>query len=159
MKTALKVIAIATLGSLTLSGCYGQFALTQKVYDWNKSFNDKWVAEGVFLVTGVILPVYGIAAFVDAIVFNSMEFWQGTNPVSNTPAVLSENTRILPGKDGRNAKLTHNNDGSISVSIMEGNAAVGSFVLVREADRVKAVDHKGNVIAWADQAGILHNAN
>ena len=51
---------------LLLSGCYGPFYLTRKVYHWNGQVGDKWVNEAVFLLLSWA-PVYGFATLFDAI--------------------------------------------------------------------------------------------
>lgn len=76
------VLAVATLGLLSSSACFGSFNLTRKVWTFNKNVSpDKFVQELVFLAFAVI-PVYSIAGFLDVIVINSIEFWTGENPVS-----------------------------------------------------------------------------
>jgi len=66
---------------LSLQGCYGKMALTRKVYALNGSIQDKFVRS---LVTWafIIVPVYGISALVDFVLFNTIEFWSGKNPVA-----------------------------------------------------------------------------
>jgi len=75
-----KTMAIVLIIALFTTGCTGSFNLTRKVYSWHRSQTDKWTDELCFLVVA-LLPVYGIATFADAIVFNSIEFWTGKNPV------------------------------------------------------------------------------
>jgi hypothetical protein len=75
------LLAVAMLAT----GCYGPFTLTKKLHSWNGQVSEnKWAVEGVFLVTAVLLPVYGIATLADAIFFNSVEFWTGSNPLDST---------------------------------------------------------------------------
>jgi hypothetical protein len=86
-----KSVLFAVAASLCLSvfaGCYGPFRLTKKVYDWNGSISDKWGREAVFLVLYVV-PVYGISLFADAVLFNSIEFWSGDNPIAAAPGTQS----------------------------------------------------------------------
>lgn len=68
--------------ALSATGCYGKFALSKKVYDWNGSLGNKWVVELVFLVLGAV-QVYTIAGIVDALVLNLIEFWTGANPLAS----------------------------------------------------------------------------
>lgn len=87
------VLATAAAGLLGSSACIGSFHLTRKVYAFNKGVSpDKWVQELVFLAFAVV-PVYSIAAGLDAIIINSIEFWTGNNPV-----MLS---KVVPTEDGR----------------------------------------------------------
>lgn len=76
-----RVLCGALAGIMILSvGCTGPFALTKKVHEWQTSPEEKWVDEAAF-VGCVILPVYGIATLADAVIFNSVEFWTGDNPM------------------------------------------------------------------------------
>jgi len=70
-----------SIAMLSLQGCYGKMALTKKVYALNGSVQDKFVRS---LVTWafVIVPVYGVSALVDFVLFNTIEFWSGKNPVA-----------------------------------------------------------------------------
>ncbi|HTE04886.1 MAG TPA: DUF3332 family protein [Planctomycetota bacterium] len=87
MQKSLKRSAlVAALCLATLSsGCYGPFNLTKKLHNWNGHVDGKWGNEGMFLVL-VIIPVYGVCMLGDAIIFNSVEFWTGNNPISPTMA-------------------------------------------------------------------------
>ena len=67
--------------ALFVSGCYGPFNLTRRLYRWNGQVGTtKWEREFIFVLLAW-LPVYGLSVLGDAIVFNSMEFWTGNNPV------------------------------------------------------------------------------
>lgn len=77
------LLAVATIAPLP--GCYGSFAATRRLWHWNRGFEGRWGREGVYLATGVLTPVYGLAAVGDAVVFNSVEFWSGSN-VFDLPA-------------------------------------------------------------------------
>src|SRR5688572_15404751 len=66
---------------LAVTGCYGPFRLTRKLHKFNGEIGDKWVNEAAF-VGMVVFPVYFFATLADAIVFNSVEFWTGKNPVT-----------------------------------------------------------------------------
>ncbi len=62
-------------------GCFGKFNLTRKVYDINAKVGDKFLRSAVTWAF-IIIPVYGIAAFLDFVLFNTIEFWTGSNPVA-----------------------------------------------------------------------------
>jgi hypothetical protein len=84
------VLAVAAVGLLGSSACFGSFNLTRKVWTFNKNVsNDKFVQELVFLAFAAI-PVYSIAAGLDALIINSIEFWTGENPVSMAQATTRE---------------------------------------------------------------------
>jgi len=82
-----KSIAFAlslAMGITSLQGCIGTFHLTGKVLNFNKGLGNKWIQELAFLVMNII-PVYGVAILVDALIFNSLEFWTGSNPIAMQP--------------------------------------------------------------------------
>ena len=85
MRKSLKAATLAgllILGSMT-SACYGPFNLTRNIWHWNGSIENKWGREGMYLVL-TIVPVYGICVLGDALIFNSIEFWGGKNPIELT---------------------------------------------------------------------------
>lgn len=74
-------IVMVMVVSFMSTGCLGRFAAFNKLSDWNqKVTNDKFLNEIIFLAFNII-PVYGVALLADAIVFNSIEFWGGQNPM------------------------------------------------------------------------------
>ena len=79
------VLCLAVL----MSGCYGTFSLTKRLHHWNGTQDGRWVQEGVFLLLAIV-PVYGICMLGDALIFNSIEFWGGNNPITGTAAATDE---------------------------------------------------------------------
>jgi hypothetical protein len=75
------ILVSLSIAMLSLQGCYGKMALTKKVYALNGEVNDKFVRS---LVTWafIFVPVYGVSALVDFVLFNTIEFWTGKNPVA-----------------------------------------------------------------------------
>jgi hypothetical protein len=76
--------AVVGVFSIISGGCFGSFGLTKKVYNVNKSVGDKFLNTIVFWVF-CIIPVYEVAAFIDAVIFNLIEFWTGSNPIAMAP--------------------------------------------------------------------------
>ena len=76
----LKFMVLAVLAT-SLQSCYGKFALTRKLYNVNGQVNNKFLRSGLTWVF-LIAPVYGVVGLVDFVVFNTVEFWSGTNPVA-----------------------------------------------------------------------------
>ncbi len=124
---------------LLVSGCTGSFNITKKVYDLHRQQEDKWIDELIFLGC-VILPVYGIAVFADAIVVNTIEFWTGENPVILSKA--NTNRELLVG-DAK-ATLTHNPDDTIKIKT--GDAPDKIVILERNPSGVIAKDNNGKVV-------------
>lgn len=77
-----KLVVLLMIASFAAVGCTGTFKLTNEVYKFHRS-QEKWVDEILF-VAFVIVPVYGVATLADGIIFNSIEFWTGQNPIAST---------------------------------------------------------------------------
>lgn len=75
------VMVVVFLISL-LAGCYGKFQLTRKVYEINSQVKDKFLRSATTWAF-VIIPVYGVAALLDFVLFNTVEFWTGKNPIAS----------------------------------------------------------------------------
>lgn len=84
MKIIKRSLFAMAMGSLlvTQTGCFGEFALVRKVYNWNEGLSsNKFVRTLVFYALNII-PVYGVASLVDVVVLNLIEFWSGSNPLA-----------------------------------------------------------------------------
>ncbi|MEE8141484.1 MAG: DUF3332 family protein [Planctomycetota bacterium] len=72
------VVVFALLVALT--GCIGSFAASKKLLTWNNDIHDsKWVQEAVFVPALAGYALFGVS---DVLVFNSIEFWTGNNPMN-----------------------------------------------------------------------------
>jgi hypothetical protein len=86
----------------------------------------------VFLAAYVV-PVYGIAGFIDAVILNSIEFWTGSNPVAAN----------VSSEDGTNVSFNkEKNEMTISY-------AGKTFIVTREEGKSVVKDSEGNVLATA----------
>lgn len=148
-----KLIAGALI--VTLTGCYGGFKATKAVHEFNREVHpNEWVQEIVFLGL-VIIPVYGIATLVDAIILNSVEFWTGSNPMAN----VGDQKRV-DGEDGSYAVSTLKADGSVDIKVVEANGAEHFMNVTREGDKAIVRDRLGDVIAVSDaKTGLRHVAS
>jgi len=90
-----KVIAIAMAGMLLTSSCVGSFSLFNKLASWNReATGNKFLNEIIFIV---ISPAYVVVGAADALLFNSIEFWSGSNPIASNVG----KTKQVMGNDGR----------------------------------------------------------
>ena len=92
-KKSLTLLVAATLASSVLfSSCIGSFGLSNKLLDWNRNIDSKFVNELVFVAFWIV-PVYEISALADILVLNSIEFWSGSNPVADAGTVKTIETK------------------------------------------------------------------
>ena len=80
----LPLAAICTLAFflVTGTGCYGKFALTKKLYQFNSKVEDKY-ARSIVTAVLVIFPAYELSGLADWIILNTLEFWTGRNPITH----------------------------------------------------------------------------
>ena len=134
------LVLVAALGAFS-AGCFGKFQLTRKVYDINQSIDEKYVRSAATWIF-VVVQVYTVAALLDFIVFNVIEFWSGENPVASVPV-----TKVYARGDGK-AVLTLSRDGSATVAVIERYAGETLVSTLRIRD-----DGRGGVAAVETAAG------
>lgn len=88
MAKAIALLLVASVGFVS-SGCFGKFQLTRKVYEVNRSMEEKYSRSALTWVL-VIVPVYAIAGLLDFVAFNLIEFWSGQNPLDETASRVFE---------------------------------------------------------------------
>ena len=85
MKKVSIVLSLAAV--MFLSACMGQMGVSKKLTGFNlKAVDNRYGRAGTYLL---LSPVYAITAAADLIVFNSIEFWTGKNPITGkSPALV-----------------------------------------------------------------------
>jgi hypothetical protein len=116
---ALMIVALA----VAALGCFGQFPITQIVYELNEDITDNAVAQSI--VMWLLIPVYGVAFLVDAAFLNLIDFWTG-EPLLEADAVHTDGTH--------QTALTFNEEGSaVTVTTTETGAVTAQFLSVEVA--------------------------
>jgi hypothetical protein len=152
-----RIVAAIVMGSvLTLTtACYGPFNLTRNVYHWNGNIkgsgevNEKWMKEFVFFGM-VIIPVYMFSALLDAFIFNSIQFWSGSNPIKADDAGGNGATRVvrLGGvtvtmvESDRGTTVTYERNGLVERRATIETSATG-YRLIDETGALLAEAEKG----------------
>lgn len=81
-------VLLALLLVTVSTGCLGRAALTKKVKQVNLSATEnRYGREGIFLGLS-ILWVYRVCTVLDLLVFNSIEFWSGENPINGASPLV-----------------------------------------------------------------------
>ena len=83
----LKHAFVATLLAISLglggTSCLGPDHTYGQVKQWNaKLTKEDWLNEVVFLALHVI-PVYPVALAADVLIFNTIQYWSGNNPIND----------------------------------------------------------------------------
>ena len=134
------LVLVAAVGTLS-AGCFGKFQLTRKVYDINRSIDEKYVRSAATWVF-VIVQVYTVAALLDLIVFNVIEFWTGESPIAEAKV-----TKVYAQGNGRTV-LTLSRDGSATAAVIERYEGERLVSTLRVRD-----DGRGKVAAVETVAG------
>ena len=134
------IITLLCAGMIVLSGCYGKYACFNKLLAWNGTLGNKWLNSIVHFAMWVI-PVYGIATFVDFLVLNTVEFWTGSNPLAAGDSYYEQDAQ------GNTIAAVKNADGSLSATITTAQGETAQIKLERDGNVVRALDAEGNVVA------------
>lgn len=151
-KMITKAMVIALIGTMgvTATGCYGPFRLTSKLHDWNGQVSrKKFVNELVFLGM-CIIPVYEICVLGDGLIFNSIEWWGGRNPITMKDGQREE-TRLVHNGQAYQVIKTRNN---LVVAEENGERQVAFRYFPKEKawyqmegeNKVKVVELKGEKV-------------
>ncbi len=130
-KKILSTVAVALAGIFLFSSCIGPFRLSQKLLEWNQGVSNKFVNALLFIV---ISPAYGVSLAGDALIFNTIEFWSGDNPIEAglTKEVEGENgnytvTTLTNGYNiadeaGREYQFIHDKESNTWSLVVDGQA-------------------------------------
>jgi hypothetical protein len=153
VRTAALLIAVFGLQA-TVSGCFGKFALTRKVYGFNDSIGNKFL-KSVVLWAMLIIPVYELSAFVDWFLFNLIEFWSGSNPIALEEGKTLEKTTVAA--DGTTLKMVIADKGATArVEVTRPGEQPRVIVLSRTETSAAARDGAGALlgsIAFTNDGG------
>jgi hypothetical protein len=135
-------LGLAVVFLTTAAGCYGRFRAVNAVYDFNKSASDSTVVRSLLMWAMIIIPIYPVTFFVDALVLNTMDFFNGTNQVAKTES--------LP--DGSQVQMAKVDADTVRVRHVDPTGRTTSFDVVRvgaNAGYVRASD--GHILGTAER--------
>lgn len=130
------LVPFMLLVGLVQTGCFGEFVLTHKLYDWNAQVAGKGSLKGRFINNLVflglcILPAYEFAGAIDFIVLNLIEFWTGTNPLAMNEGDIEQQMVHYQGKD---YMITATKNQFMFEELIEGETAEVTIVQYCEED-------------------------
>jgi len=150
-----KWLLAAILGGLLVvqAGCIGHFRLTRNLLSWNHQIGGKWVNELVFFSFNV-LPVYPFSLLGDAFIFNAIEFWGGSNPISSTVEGSDAIASTRTFQTGEHRVVLERRDTEagrqLTVRTYQNDQLIERSDLVARGDgTVAKLDSAGNVLAVA----------
>jgi hypothetical protein len=136
-----KLAVFIVMVTMVVVSCTGTFNLTKKVYEFQTKPADKWVDEVLFLAFAII-PVYGVAILADAVVFNSIDFWTGQNPIKFS---ANDGKGDVVARNGNDQITMKYDQASKDIEVTSVNTGK-SLILARTDHGVVAKDREGKVL-------------
>jgi len=167
MKRITAATVAMAIAMVSLQGCYGKMALTKKVYRVNGEVHDKFLRSLVSWAF-IIVPVYQISVLVDFVIFNTIEFWSGTNPVAQGEKQFQysengETYKIHARKSAGVITYTFNHyrgDTYLDTLTVNWDIKTGNSLALLQKDgkatHFQAVLGKGGVAVTSSAAGVLN---
>ncbi|MCB1175621.1 MAG: DUF3332 family protein [Leptospiraceae bacterium] len=129
MKRAVTIFLAGLMLAISTPACYGKFALASKLKSSVGGINNKWVQSFVVFLTLVVPIVLWVTYLLDSLIFNMIEFWTGSNPL--TVADFDENGTAVRTikKDDVTLKMTYLDFGSeMKIEIMNRGYQEGETI-------------------------------
>lgn len=76
------VMSVALAAAVLSTSCLGSFHAVTSLKHWNDSASDNKFVNNLLFWAMNIVPVYPIFVLGDAVIFNLIEFWSGSNPLA-----------------------------------------------------------------------------
>ncbi|MCM5661885.1 DUF3332 domain-containing protein [Galbibacter mesophilus] len=76
------VVSCALALAVLCTSCLGSFSAFNGLKDWNQGISGNKFVNNLVFWGLVIIPVYELFLLGDAIIFNVIEFWTGSNPIA-----------------------------------------------------------------------------
>ncbi len=109
-------ICLALSASVLFSSCLGSFSAFNGLKDWNNDLSDSRFVNNLVFWGLNIVPVYGLFFLGDAIIFNVIEFWSGSNPLAMNEG--EEEVQIVE-RDGSTFKMTATKN-RLQINVIDG---------------------------------------
>lgn len=93
-----RFITLALTASILFSSCLGSFSAFNNLKDWNSEVSDSKFVNNLLFWGLNIIPVYGLFFLGDAVIFNVIEFWSGSNPIAMDEGDIEKEYYVKDGK-------------------------------------------------------------
>lgn len=131
--------------TLPLLGCYGEFALTKQLYEFNGDISTNGFIQSLVMWVLSFFFIYSIAILVDAAILNLIEFWTGDNPA------LVKSTFQNP--DGSQVVMTPLNEGKdLQVDMVRDGEVFDSRQMIRTSStHFDIFNREGQLVGGVDR--------
>lgn len=132
-KTSYLVAALLLVCSApTLTSCFvGSYSCLNKMWAWNNSLTDNKYLNAILAY--VLAPFeFSIGGLLDPVLFNTIEFWTGSNPLASTQMVM--------GQDGQLYAVASDGKGGYVVTCQETGQQIQYLFNAQEREWTAAFD-------------------
>tara|TARA_R110002072_G_scaffold214159_9_gene371291 strand:+ start:170 stop:727 length:558 start_codon:yes stop_codon:yes gene_type:complete len=144
---------------ITQTGCFGSFELVKKVYEVNDGIsNNKFIKSLIFWIGGF---VYGIAGFLDAVIFNLIEFWTGSNPIAMEEGQYEEQLLTFKGETykivatkNQMTFLKLQDGSSIDLGSLKFDASNSSWNFEKDNQIVELIRVEEDILKYSTEDGV-----
>lgn len=142
MKKAISCVLLC--GAILFSSCLGSFKAFNNLKDWNQGLTESKFLDNLIFWGLNIVPVYGLFFLGDALIFNVIEFWSGSNPIAMKPG---ETETQMVEHDGNTFKMVATKN-RVQITVVEGPKKGKKLDLVYKPDEKSwnAVRPNGEII-------------
>ncbi|MGM0559065.1 MAG: DUF3332 family protein [Myxococcota bacterium] len=142
------ILSLLFGSTITLTGCFGTFRLTQAVWEFNEEISSNKFVQWLVFLGLTALPIYEGAILIDLFITNALEFWSGGS--ANADADDDEpKRREVELRDGRKAVVEHEGDKRMRVTMLRDGEPESEFVLDGNDESLELRDGTGRLIAAA----------
>lgn len=111
-----KFIALALCVTFLSSSCLGSYTAFNNLKDWNHQVSQNKFVNNLLFWGLNIIPVYGLFFIGDTLIFNTIEFWSGSNPLAMTDGQMETQTIV---KNGNTYEMTATKN-KLVVEVIDG---------------------------------------
>lgn len=142
-----KFIVLAMSVAILSTSCLGSFTAFNNLKDWNQEITgNKFVNNLIFWGLNIV-PVYGLFFVGDALIFNTIEFWSGSNPLAMAEG--ESETQVIV-KNGNTYEMTaQKNQLIVKVIAGEDKGKQVDFKYVAEEQTWNATTQDGETFKLA----------
>lgn len=154
------IMCVCLSSTILFNSCLGSFSAFNNLRDWNDGLTDSKFLDNVIFWALNIVPVYGLFFLGDAIIFNVIEFWSGTNPIAMEDGDMEKQ---MIEKDGNIFEMIATKN-RIQVTVVDGKDKGQKMDLIYKAHEKSwnAVKQNGEIIKLAslqDGLVVIHMPN
>lgn len=114
--------------SLLFTSCLGSFSAWNNLKDWNEDATDSRFVNQVLFWAMNIVPVYPLFYLGDVVIFNTIEFWSGDNPIAMKAGDYDSQ---IVSKDGVDYKLEATQN-EMKITVLSGEREGNVLKLIYE---------------------------